>query len=399
MKIAILSDFHLGYERFREDAYAQAERALNKAADVADALLIPGDIFDMRAPKPDVIAESINLFRNLSARKWNAHVVDFIGEGKHFTKVPIVAIPGTHERRAQDAADPVDILGLAGLLVDVSNATAVISLGNEKIAIRGIGGIADERFSEVVKNENPVPIGDAFNIFMFHESLYEMLPFNEQFMRIDELPKGFDLYVCGHIHNSIAAEAHGKKLLIPGSTVLTQLKEGEQGKKGFWLFDTKTYSSEFISIDTREFIMKRLDLGSVTDQTSLVDSVKKLVDQAIERKDGVPIVRIVLEGKNMRGLDIGLELNDIPRRYAGRAAVEISKLGAGLSEGSAKQDSQVAFGNMSVKDYGMGVFLEKIRGAGVDIGNIGPAELLDTLGSEPNKEKAVKKALDRLISD
>ncbi|MCL5413496.1 MAG: hypothetical protein M1569_03795 [Candidatus Marsarchaeota archaeon] len=63
MKIAILSDFHLGYERFREDAYRQAEEALTRAAGLADAMIIPGDIFDNRMPRPDVIAEAINLFR------------------------------------------------------------------------------------------------------------------------------------------------------------------------------------------------------------------------------------------------------------------------------------------------------------------------------------------------
>src|SRR5271163_3084646 len=126
MKIAILSDFHLGYERFREDAYKQAKEALGKAAEMADVIVIPGDIFDNRTPKPDVIAEAINLFRDLSKRQWGAKVVDFVGEGKNYTGVPIIAIPGTHERRAQDAIDPVDLLGLTGLVVDISNATAIV---------------------------------------------------------------------------------------------------------------------------------------------------------------------------------------------------------------------------------------------------------------------------------
>ena len=53
MRIAILSDFHLGYDRFREDAFRQAQEALVRAASEADALIIPGDIFDNRTPKPD----------------------------------------------------------------------------------------------------------------------------------------------------------------------------------------------------------------------------------------------------------------------------------------------------------------------------------------------------------
>jgi DNA repair exonuclease len=66
MKLAIISDFHIGYERFRSDAYNQAEEALSKAAELADAIIIPGDIFDFRTPKPDVIAEGISLFRSIA---------------------------------------------------------------------------------------------------------------------------------------------------------------------------------------------------------------------------------------------------------------------------------------------------------------------------------------------
>ena len=67
MKLAILSDMHIGYERFAEDAYNQAEAAVKAAMSVADMLLIPGDVFDKRAPKPDVIAQGINIFREASS--------------------------------------------------------------------------------------------------------------------------------------------------------------------------------------------------------------------------------------------------------------------------------------------------------------------------------------------
>ena len=397
MKIAILSDFHLGYERFREDAYSQAEEALNRAADMADVIIIPGDIFDNRAPKPDVIAEAINLFRNLSAREWKFKVSGFVGQGSAYTKVPIIAIPGTHERRAQEAADPVDILGLAGLVVDISNATAIVEGDGERIAVRGIGGIADDRFREVVERENPTPIDNAFNIFMFHESLYELLPFNEEFMRIDELPRGFDLYVSGHIHNRVVMEAHGKKLLIPGSTVLTQLKEGEQERKGFFIFDTKTGTDEFINIRSRRFVLDKIDVGKIGD-ANLVDLVQERIDGFIKSGEGAPIVRIVLVGKAQSQNNSEMEINDIPRRYAGKAIVEISKsMMSGDAVRAAVSSDALVFERMSVRDYGIGIFLEKIKASGVDVGSLGPVELLDMLGTDGPKDKVIKSALDRLI--
>ena len=47
---------HIGYERFYDDAYTQAKEALERASELADAIIIPGDVFDRRAPKPEVMA-------------------------------------------------------------------------------------------------------------------------------------------------------------------------------------------------------------------------------------------------------------------------------------------------------------------------------------------------------
>ncbi len=121
MKIAILSDFHIGYERFRADAYSQAEEALEKASSVADALLIPGDIFDYRHPKSDVIAEAIHLFRNLSKKKFAATAKTLDGK-PNYTSIPVIAIPGTHERRADSTLDPIDVLSRAALLLNDNKA-------------------------------------------------------------------------------------------------------------------------------------------------------------------------------------------------------------------------------------------------------------------------------------
>ncbi len=397
MKIAILSDFHLGYERFREDAYRQAEEALNRAAEMSDMIIIPGDIFDSRVPKPDVIAEAINLFRNLSNRKWNSQITNFVGEGNFYTRVPIIAIPGTHERRAQEAADPVDILGLAGLVVDISNATAIVEGNGEKIAVRGLGGIADDRFREIVTREDPRPTDGAFNIFMFHESLYELLPFNQEFMRIVELPKGFDLYVNGHIHNRVEANVHGKMLLIPGSTVLTQLKAGEQEQKGFFIFDTKTSKYEFVKISSRRFVLIKIDLNKAG-STNSVDFIQDRIDAEIKSTKDVPVIRVVLDGKISKTYNFDIEINDIPRRYRGRAIVELSRAGiSGESVREAMASDTIVFERMSVRDYGIGIFLEKIKAAGVNTWGISPVELLDMLGSDAPKDKVVRMVLDELV--
>ena len=397
MRIAILSDFHLGYERFRADAYSQAEEAMRKASEMSDMIIIPGDIFDSRIPKPDVIAEAITLFRNLSGKEWKAKVTGFVGDGRNYSNVPVIAIPGTHERRAQDAADPVDILGLAGLLVDVSNATAVVELDGERVAVRGMGGIADDRFKEVVSEANPGPVSGAFNIFVFHESLYELLPFNSKFMKFDELPEGFDLYVNGHIHSRFEADVHGKKLLIPGSTVITQLKPSDQGRKGFFVFDTKSGKYEFIEINSRRFVISEVDLQKCAPE-SYGDALSHAVDEAIGGKPDIPIVRLVVPGNFAHAENFEFEISTIPKKYAGRAIVEVARsLVNGKLLDTPMNSVAGAFGNMSVKDYGMGVLAEKMKMHGVVFDAFGAADLFELLGLDEPRERVVELALEKMF--
>lgn len=397
MKIAILSDFHLGYERFREDAYRQADIALTKASQMADVMLIPGDIFDNRTPKPDVIAEAIKIFSKASKKEWGAKIIKFIGEGQHYTDIPIIAIPGTHERRAQDAIDPVDILGMIGLVVDVSDATAVVEKDGERVAVVGIGGIADERFREVVVAADPKPVKDAFSIFMFHESVYELLPFSPSFIKQEELPEGFDLYVCGHIHSRVDSQVHGKKFIIPGSTVLTQLKAGEQESKGFYVYDTKSGKYEFVTIESRRFVVVNVKLGTGED----VDFVEREIEKAVGKADDMPIVRVVLEGRLDNGSGVEMELSALPKKYQSRAIVEVAR--SGIDTDAIKDAnsgiSSNALENVPIKEYGMNVLAGKLKGTGASFGKISAVELFEMLSSDGTKDKIINAVMNSLLEN
>ncbi len=400
MKIAITSDFHLGYERFRKDAFEQCQEALSKAAEAADAIIIPGDIFDMRAPKPDVIAEAINIFRNLSKRQWKAAAVEVSAANKAYTNVPVLAIPGTHERRAQGAENAVTLLGLAGLLVDVSDGYAVLEKGKERVMVYGIGGISEERFGDVLKGLDPKPREGCFSIFMFHQSVHELLPFSDDFVHADELPRGFDLYVDGHIHNRVEMKAHGKHLLIPGSTVLTQLKAMEQEPKGFFVFDTETGEYEFHSIKSRAFVVVREEAGGKSAE-ELEKGIRKAIDAALSGLSGVPIVRVEVSGKLDGGArSIDVDYASIVKAYEGRAVVDIAKPGIEDVGHDADADSlrKGELESMPVKDYGLGLFLEKLKASKYSL-PISASQLFELLSADTSKDKAVKAALEKLLAD
>jgi DNA repair exonuclease SbcCD nuclease subunit len=232
LKLAVLGDFHLGYERFYEDSFNQAERALQKAQEMSDVLLIAGDIFDMKTPKPEVMGRSLDLFSKITK--------------------PIFVIHGTHERRPQGFFNPIDILVKAGMLKSCHLKQTFFEKENEKIMVYGMGGMPEEYSKIAIEKLNPKPVENVFSVFMFHQNIKEFMPQVEHGLYVEDLPYGFNLYIDGHLHKNYEIEKGNKKLIIPGSTVLTQLRK-EEKVKGFYLFDTNTKEKTFIEIPTRKF--------------------------------------------------------------------------------------------------------------------------------------------------
>ncbi|MGC8651881.1 MAG: metallophosphoesterase family protein [Candidatus Micrarchaeia archaeon] len=397
MKIAIVSDMHLGYERFAADTYAQAKEALEKAAAVADMIIMPGDIFDKRFPRPDVLAQGFNMFRDLSRKEWKARVTGFDSKSsKAFTDVPVIAIPGTHERTSIGKENPLNLLSIAGLLVDTSEATTTVEKDGERVSVFGMGGVSEELVRQKLAELAPEPVSGAFNIFMFHQSIYELLPFSEDFIHFEELPKGFDLYVDGHIHNKLIAKVHGKKFIIPGSTVLTQLKDDEQDQKGFFLFNTASYSEQFIPINSRPFKSLHIRFSGATPseiESGCDAAIKGAVEELRDSSGRIPIVRLVVEGTAAKGLGASdLLLNALAKRYSEKAilSIDVSRLESPEVAMSIDGVRNSRLGGMPIKELGLAMFAKRLKELGY--GGSDAAELFVILSSEGSKEKVLKEA-------
>ena len=396
LRLAIISDLHIGYERFSDDALLQARKALEAAHAHADAVLIPGDIFDNRTPKPEVIASAMRLFREFSGMDWAAKPAEAEGTG---ARAPIVVIPGTHERRAQDTENPVSLLSIAGFVVDASNRRATLEKDGEKVSIYGIAGVSEERFGEILSKLNPEPEPGAFNILMFHQSLYELLPFSDTFLRMEMLPKGFDLYVCGHIHGRVEKKLHGSDFLIPGSTVLTQLKEGEQEGKGFYIYDTSSRSFTFEYIDSRKFVLIKEDASNRS-----AGEVRKEIEEKVKSiaaaSGSKPIIRVEITGKPKDG-SINLQPKRIAEELKETAIVEIGSRIDAEEIGKDADAEELRSGKLkdiSIKDYGMRLFLENLRKRGYAL-PIKPSDLFEVLSQEgSSRDKAISDAIALLYS-
>lgn len=393
MKIAIVSDMHIGYDRFYDDALKQAGEALERACELADMIIIPGDVFDKRAPKPEVIASAINIFRNISRRQWSAKLVDFRGDKRAFTNVPVIAISGTHERTAAGKDNPLNLLALAGLLVDASESTAVVEKDGERVAVYGLGGLSEERVLDKIKELKPAPVDGAFNIFMFHQSVYEILPFSDTFIHYADLPAGFDLYVDGHIHSRVEAIVHGKPFIIPGSTVLTQLKDGEQAPKGFVVFDTSTRKWDFVEIDSRAMYAETLELDDVQPSV-LLKSCEEVIERSISRGKPNPIIRIKVIGSIAEGFSkTDMPVQSLIMRFAGRAVIEIdqSRLVSEETERRTDEIRGLKSGGATLKEMGLAMLADRLKSDGFPE-NIDASELFMVLSSQSKKEKVMEDA-------
>lgn len=400
MKIGIVSDFHIGYERFYDDAYTQAREAIIGASERSDMLVIPGDIFDKRYPKPDVLAQAINLFRDIKNRNWTAKVTGYkpYGNTKIYTDIPVIAIPGTHERTAEGKENPLTLLSLAGLLVDCSESTVTVSKGNEHVSVFAIGGLSEELVKPRLNALNPKPILGSFNIFMFHQSTYELLPFSDHFIHNDELPKGFDLYINGHIHNKVIDKIHGNDFLIPGSTVLTQLKSGEQEDKGFFIYDTITRTFEFFKINSRPFIASEITIHNATPQSFKELIEKKINSQMAFANSKKPIIKIIIFGTIGNGFSkLDMPIRSIEEQYKDSIYLDFDVKNF-VDPKIDKQISDIQEGKImgnSIKEYGFALFSEKLKKLGFNA-DINISELFNALIIS-KKEKAVKEAIEILI--
>ncbi len=232
MKIAVISDTHLGYTRFYEDSFKQAEKAFAVAQEISDVIIFAGDMFDSKIPSLDTMERAVRILREI--------------------KVPIYGISGNHERRMH-STDVLKVFESARMFKKIGRTGSIIEKNGERIFVVGMNSLPEdlaEKGLEKLMKELVLPKG-THSILVLHQTLGiggTLLP-----EKLDGLP--FELIVNGHMHeHSIRG-----KILQPGSTVITQLKKEETKPKGFCIYNTKTKEIEFREIDSRKFIMETLE--------------------------------------------------------------------------------------------------------------------------------------------
>ena len=232
MRFAHMADIHLGAHR--EPALRQLEmRVFNEAMDrcmtrKVDFVLISGDLFHVGIPDLEIVNEAVRKMRTLRE-----------------AGITIYAIYGSHDYNPSSTSI-IDIIETTGLLTNISKWKIV----DGKIELRvfedsptgaKLCGISARKMGLEAKHyelldKKSLEKLSGFKIFSFHSGITEFKPdylSEMETIPISYLPKGFDYYAGGHIHQRGEFSLPGyERVVFPGPLFTGYGKDIETTSRG-----------------------------------------------------------------------------------------------------------------------------------------------------------------------
>lgn len=338
MKIGIFSDTHLGFDEKGqrcEDSFL----ALNQAIELCtsknvDFMLLPGDVFDTTVPSHTVLFKSVNSFskaKNSASQvklkvEKNNEVRDII-----FSGIPILAIHGNHEYLGKEKRTALDVLNASNLLIYFHAAKITAQKGDEKVCIFGLGAVPEKMAFEVLKEWNPIPEKNCTNLLLTHQGYKDFMALDDEMIAsicLEDLPKGFDLIVNGHLHWSNLHKGPGINFLLAGSTIPTSIKKLESEKpKGVYIYDTASKSLNFEPFALQRKMFYHKIIFSEADSQKVFAECKKLLDLDLsDSYEMKPLIRLNLKGTIKKGFsNSDIDISQIENTYSQKALLSISK--------------------------------------------------------------------------
>ncbi len=314
MLVGIFSDTHLGFGSDEREAetFLRFKEAIELFKEKkVDFILHAGDLFDSATPTQEVWLNTFDCFAKNNGSIKELTKNTRLGEKKVFVKgIPIVAIHGTHEHRGKDFANALDVLEESNALVHLHVGNIVFEKENagvkEKVVVHGMGGVPEKHAKEVLSLYDPKPVPSAANIILFHQSFKEFLPFDDDMvasLSLADLPSGFDLIINGHLHWIDEQIIEGKRFLLTGSSVFTQMKNLESKKeKGVFFFDTVTKKLDFVPYKVqRKLFYEKFNFINATPS-----EIKKVVEEKVNSFlvsdfEMKPLIRLKIVGSLAKG--------------------------------------------------------------------------------------------------
>ena len=406
-KFAHLADIHLGANRHPILETMETEKfnqAMNKCIEEkVDFILICGDLFHIGIPDMSVLKNCVIKLKEVSDHG-----------------IPVYVIFGSHDYNP-NTDSIVDILESAGLITNVAKGK---DLGNGKLGLEflkdektdakivGInarkGGVEKVYYEKLDKESLEKEKG--FKIFCLHSGLSEFKPAHMASMDtlpVSYLPKGFDYYAGGHIHERIEEQLPGyTKIVFPGpifSGYPRDLERTAKGEtRGFYIvsFKEQIESLEFVELfgpEKLKYIEIDLTGKNSTKANSDIETQLKQID--VNNK----IVLLKIKGKLEGGKTSEIRAQDYKNLLIQNGAVFVDVNRYGLSS---KAYSAVKVTGEDKSSIEKKLFRENIGAVNVSIQNLKGEEgstvaekLLDILKIDAKINETKKDYTSRFLED
>jgi exonuclease SbcD len=342
VRFAHMADVHLG--AFREPRLREANlESFLKALDMCreekvDFILICGDLFHTSLPDMGIVERA------------TAKLRETIDSG-----IPIYIIYGSHDFSAAERSI-VDVLHSAGVFDKVARASV-----SEEGAVM-LEGTVDKRTGTVLAGLSGRKLGLDFSyyekldasgvvklpgskVFAFHGAITEMKPRElaemAESMPASLLPRGFDYYAGGHVHERMTAEIPGWGLIVyPGPLFGDGYRDLEStDHRGFYIVTLGERSGEgqgvaraAVSLDFKELPARRTRLIEIDAQDRAPDDVnRELKQKAGQAKPGNAIVLVKVKGELATGKASEVDTEEVRKQLSQDGAFTVYVSRGGLS--------------------------------------------------------------------
>jgi DNA repair exonuclease SbcCD nuclease subunit len=152
------------------------------------------------------------------------------------------------------------------------------------------------------------------SILVMHQGIDKY--FNQNYeLELEDIPKNFDYYALGHLHNYIVDDFGKGKLVYPGSGEVwraNELEDARKNGKGFCIVNLSQDPPEIerVRIDLqREYIREYIDYNQLNEK---LDIIKNRI-MNMEKK---PVLELIVENGDFNSSDVYDIINDTLKEYA-----------------------------------------------------------------------------------
>ncbi|MFP4402727.1 MAG: metallophosphoesterase family protein [Nanoarchaeota archaeon] len=312
MKFSHLADCHIG--SFKEPKLSKlSTNAFLTAIDLSikkdvDFILISGDLFNTALPQIDKLKSVVLKLKELKDNQ-----------------IPVYIVAGSHDF-SSTGKTMLDVLEAAGLVINVTRG----KIKNEKLfldftidsktgakitGMLGRKGTLEKNYYKDLDLTN-LETQDGFKIFMFHSAISELKPKYLELMdsiALSNLPKNFNYYAGGHVHEVIEySDSNYKNVIFPGPIFPNNFKEIEKlNHGGFYIYDDGKITFEKIIL--HDVISINLNCENLTPKEINL-KLNAYIDEN-KKKFYEKIITMRLFGKINGGKIYEINLNEVIDRF------------------------------------------------------------------------------------